>query len=124
MTPMEVVKKYNEVCWNEHKPELAADILADKVVRNYIGKREVLTRKESVERIQDGLQKSPDIKFTFHHFIDGGDKITLIWEAESELYDGEMGKGLLTAGIEVFRVENGQICEVWNSEYALGNRWP
>lgn len=114
---------YNEVCWDQHKPELAADILADKVVRNYVGKTDVLTREESVERIRDGLKQTPDLKFTFHDFIDGGDKITIIWEAESKVFKDDDGNDFICAGIEVFRVEDGKICEVWNADYAFGKRW-
>lgn len=122
MTPLEIVKKYNEVCWHGKQPDLAADILADKVVRNYVGKTEILTREESVQRIRDGLERAPDLSFTFHDFIDGGDKITIIWEASSDIYQHE-GENLISAGIEVFRVEDGKICEVWNAEYAFGSRW-
>lgn len=123
MTPIEVVKMYNEVCWHQRKPELAADILADKVVRNYVGKREILTREESIERIREGIEKG-DMDFTFHDFIDGGNKITIIWEAVSNIMKDDDGNDFICAGIEVFRVEDGKICEVWNADYALGKRWP
>lgn len=124
MTPLEVVKFYNEVCWNQSKPDLAADILADEVVRNYVGKREILTREQSVERIREGRNQMPDLTFTFHDFIDAGDKITIIWEASSKLSKDDDGNDFICAGIEVFRVENGKICEVWNAEYSFGARWP
>ena len=29
MTPLEIVKKYNKVCWHGKQPDLAADILAE-----------------------------------------------------------------------------------------------
>lgn len=121
MTPLEVVKMYNEVCWNQNKPDLAADILADKVVRNYVGKQEILTREESVERIREGVKRLPGLSFNFHHFIDAGDKVTIIWDADSKDLDGN---DFTCAGIEVFRVEDGKICEVWNAEYSFGEHWP
>lgn len=123
MTPLEIVKMYNEVCWDGKKPELAADLLADEVVRNYVGKTEVLTREESVERIRAGIARAPDLKFRFHDFIDGGDKITIIWDASSKEYKDDDGNILVCAGIEVFRVSDGKICEVWNAEYAFEKRW-
>lgn len=127
MTPLEVVKKYNEECWNNRQPDLAGDILADKVVRNYPGERKVLSRKESVERIRESLEQLSKLDFNFHHFFVAGDIVTMIWDADATYAeDGKDtdGKETIFGGIEVFRVENGKICEVWNSEYSFEKRWP
>lgn len=123
MTPLEVVKMYNEICWNQNRPDLAGDILADKITRNYPGKTEILTREESVVRIREAIDRKPGLTFTFHDFIDGGDKVTLIWEVVSTEAKEEDGSDFTCAGIEVFRVEDGKICEVWNGEYAFQKRW-
>lgn len=121
MTPLEVVKMYNEECWNGCQPDRAGEILADTVVRNYPGERKVLTREESIERIRVGIEENRDFNIVFHHFIDGGDKITLIWDGDRTDHEG---KNHVTSGIEVFRVEDGKICEVWNAAYSEGMRWP
>lgn len=120
MTPIEIVKKYNEECWNNKKPDLAAGILADNVVRHYPGETKVLTREESVERIREGIDRLSKLDFNFHHFIDAGDIITMVWDADATYKDG---KDTVFGGIEIFRVEDGKICEVWNSEYSFDKRW-
>lgn len=122
MTPLEVVKKYNEECWNNRQPDLAGDILADEVIRNYPGERKFLTREESVERIREGIERLSKLDFHFHHFFEAGDIITMIWDADAT-YAAD-GKDTIFGGIEIFRVEDGKICEVWNSEYSFEKRWP
>lgn len=116
MTPLEVVKMYNEECWHSRKIDLVGDIIADNVVRHYPGKNVTLTREESIARIEDGWKQLPTLAFRFHRFLVDDNMITMIWDATSK--DAE-GKDMEMAGIEVFRVEDGKICEVWNPEYAF-----
>lgn len=119
MSPAEVVRLYNFELWSERKVEWADRLIADQVTRHYIGRSEVLTKEESVERIKRGWKHIPELQFTLHHIIPNGNMVAIVWEANGKEKDG---KDIVMSGIEVFKVIDGKICEVWNTEYTF-DRW-
>jgi predicted SnoaL-like aldol condensation-catalyzing enzyme len=114
----EVVQAYNLELWNEKKFELADELIADTMIRHDVGESHTLTRAEALKRVTDTWAEMDSLRFDLNIVIDGGDgeHVAMVW-------DSTMTKGeddVKVASIEVFRVVNGQIVEVWNCGYKLG----
>jgi predicted SnoaL-like aldol condensation-catalyzing enzyme len=115
----EVVELYNLVVWNEHNLELAEELFADTVIRHEVGQAHTLTHEQAVRRVADTSAMFDKLHFTLNLVIDGKDD-----EHVAIVYDSTMtnkdGSELPIASIEVFRVVDGRITEVWNCGYGQG----
>ncbi len=90
------------------------------MVRNGPNSREVLTREESIERVRTMWASVEHVEFRLLHTIVEGDLCTIVYQADIRLPGGESDA---IASIEVFRVVDGRIVEVWNNSHDHG-RWP
>ena len=116
----QVVERYNFELWNEQRYEIAREVIGDSVIRNSPGGRQVLTRDESVQRIRDAWNQFERIEFELLHTIVEVELCTIVYQAEMRRSDGARDS---IASIEVFRVSDGRIVEVWNNSHDH-NRWP
>ena len=116
----EAVERYNLELWNQRRVGIAPEIIGDEMVRNTPGRREVLSRAMAVERVQHLWSTVEHVEFTLLHTIVDGDFCTIIYQAEIWLHDGDRDA---IASVEVFRVADGKIVEVWNNTHDHG-RWP
>jgi predicted SnoaL-like aldol condensation-catalyzing enzyme len=117
-TAREVVQAYNLELWNGKRFELAEELIADNMIRHDVGESTTLTRAQALKRVTDTWAEMDSLRFDLNIVIDGGDgeHVAMVW-------DSTMTKGeddVKVASIEVFRVVNGQIVEVWNCGYKLG----
>jgi predicted SnoaL-like aldol condensation-catalyzing enzyme len=117
-TAREVVQAYNLELWNEKKFELADELIADTMIRHDVGESHTLTRAEALKRVTDTWAEMDSLRFDLNIVIDGGDgeHVAMVWDSTMTKDDSEVK----VASIEVFRVVNGQIVEVWNCGYKLG----
>lgn len=117
----EVVELYNVVVWNEPDLSLAKGLLADEVVRHEVGSVTRLTRGEACKRIADHWSAVEHFAFRLPLVIagDDGEYVAVLFEADVH---GPEGAHDELASIEVFRVLDGRICEVWNTTVQHG-RW-
>lgn len=115
----EVVELYNLVVWNEHDLELAQELFADTVIRHEVGEARTLTREEAVRRVADTSALFDSLHFRLNLVVAGKDE-----EHVAIVYDSTMtnkdGSEIPIASIEVFRVVDGRITEVWNCGYGQG----
>ncbi|WP_109530348.1 MULTISPECIES: nuclear transport factor 2 family protein [Nocardia] len=115
----EVVELYNLVVWNEHDLELARELFADTVIRHEVGEARTLTREEAVRRVADTSALFDSLHFRLNLVVAGQDQ-----EHVAIVYDSTMtnkdGSEIPIASIEVFRVVDGRITEVWNCGYGQG----
>ena len=119
-SPRQVVERYNLEFWNLRRFELADQIIADELVRNELSGRVVLTRdeaRERAERLWDGVR---DVRFRLLHTLEDGELCAIVYQADIVHHDGSPDA---IASIEVFRVVDGRIVEVWNNAHQKG-RWP
>jgi predicted SnoaL-like aldol condensation-catalyzing enzyme len=117
-TAREVVELYNYSLWNERNFDLADELIADTMVRHEVGDSHVLTRGQARKRVEDYWELFDKLHFALNIVIPGDDG-----EHVAIVYDSSMTKGdteVNVAGIEVFRVVDGQIVEVWNCGYQQG----
>jgi predicted SnoaL-like aldol condensation-catalyzing enzyme len=114
-----VVELYNLVVWNEHNIDLAEELLADTVIRHEVGKAHTLTHAQAVERVKDMWQMVDSLHFDLNVVVAGGDgeHVAIVYDSTITADDGTETN---VASIEVFRVVDGKITEVWNCGYQQG----
>jgi predicted SnoaL-like aldol condensation-catalyzing enzyme len=118
-TAREVVELYNLVVWNECNIDLAEELLADNVIRHEVGEAHTLTHAQAVQRVADLWQLFDPLRFDLNIVIEGddGEHVAIVYDSMMTTRDGTRTN---VAGIEVFRVVDGKITEVWNCGYKQG----
>jgi predicted SnoaL-like aldol condensation-catalyzing enzyme len=115
----EVVELYNLVVWNERDFALAEELMGDTVVRHEVGEANTLTREEAVQRIVDMWEVSTELRFDLNLVVagDDGEHVAIVYESPIKLKDGTE---TTIGSMEIFRVIDGRITEVWNCGYQQG----
>jgi predicted SnoaL-like aldol condensation-catalyzing enzyme len=115
----EVVELYNLVVWNERDFALAEELTGDTVVRHEVGEANTLTREEAVQRIVDMWEVSTELRFDLNLVVagDDGEHVAIVYESPIKLKDGTE---TTIGSMEIFRVIDGRITEVWNCGYQQG----
>lgn len=118
-TARTVVELYNLVVWNERNIDLAEELLADNVIRHEVGGARTLTHAEAVQRVVDMWQLADSLHFDLNVVIEGddGEHVAIVYDSTITAKDGTETN---IASIEVFRVVDGKITEVWNCGYQQG----
>ena len=118
-TAREVVELYNLVVWNECDLALAEELFADNVIRHEVGEAHTLTREQAVNRVKDIWEMFDKLRFDLNIVIAGGDgeHVAIVYDSTMTTKDGTETN---VASIEVFRVVDGKIVEVWNCRYKQG----
>jgi predicted SnoaL-like aldol condensation-catalyzing enzyme len=118
-TAREVVELYNLVVWNEKDFELAEELLGDTVIRHEVGEARTLTHEEAVARIVDMWEVSEELRFDLNLVVAGEDEehVAIVYESPIKLKDGTE---TTVGSMEIFRVVDGRITEVWNCGYKQG----
>lgn len=115
----EVVELYNLVVWNERDFALAEELIGDTVVRHEVGEANTLTHEEAVQRIVDMWEVSDELRFDLNLVVagDDGEHVAIVYESPIKLKDGTE---TTIGSMEIFRVIDGRITEVWNCCYQQG----
>lgn len=115
----EVVELYNLVVWNQRDFALAGELLGDTVVRHDVGEVATLTHAEAVQRVKDRWAMFADLHFDLPVVVagDDGEHVAIVYQMTGKLAGGE---DVPIGSIEVFRVVDGRITEVWNCGYKQG----
>ncbi|OBB67841.1 nuclear transport factor 2 family protein [Mycobacterium sp. 852014-50255_SCH5639931] len=118
-TAREVVELYNLVVWNEHNLKLAEELFADNVIRHGVGEAHTLTRDQAVSRVKDVWAMFDKLRFDLNVVAagDDGEHVAIVYDSSMTTKDGAESN---VASIEVFRVVDGKITEVWNCGYQQG----
>lgn len=112
---LDVVTTYIEEVWNHGRTELVPELCADPITRHDANSVTQLNHAEQQARIAHNFS---ELKPTFENVILAGDDrhITLVWNVVGRDPSWKL------CGVEIFRVVDGKITEVWNSPYVDG-RW-
>ena len=115
----EVVELYNLVVWNDRDVALAEELLGDSVIRHEVGEAVVLTHAEAVQRVVDHLEMFDEIRFDLNLVVagDDGEHVAIVYQSPMTLKDGTR---VDVGSMEIFRVVDGRITEVWNCRYKQG----
>ena len=118
-TAREVVELYNLVVWNERDFALAEELMGDTVIRHEVGEALTLTHRQAVQRIVEHWEMFDKLRFDLNVVVagDDGEHVAIVYGSSMELKDGaEVDIGSL----EIFRVVDGRITEVWNCDHTQG----
>lgn len=115
----EVVELYNLVVWNTRDFALADELLGDTVTRHDVGEAHLLSHEQAVQRIADTWEMFEDIRFELNLVVagDDGEHVALVYQSPMRLKDGTE---LSIGSMEIFRVVDGRITEVWNCGHKQG----
>lgn len=113
--PNEIVGLYIEQAWNQSRAELVRELCANPITRHYAGGTTQLSHDEQIARItkvnaEKGPQFSEVCRFT------DGVYVTSVW-------NNTYAHGGTTCGIEVFKVVDGRITDVWNPKTYEEGTW-
>ena len=115
----EVVELYNLVVWNKRDFDLADELMGETVIRHGVGGAHTLTHEEAVNRIVDTWDMFDEIRFDLNLVVagDDGEHVAIVYQSPMELKDGTKTD---VGSMEIFRVVDGRITEVWNCGYKQG----
>lgn len=118
-TAREVVEQYNWVVWNEKDFALADELLGETVIRHDVGEAKMLTHEEAVARVVDQWAMFETIRFDLNLIVagDDGEYVAIVYESPMTFPDGN---AMTISSMEIFRVVDGRITEVWNCGYKQG----
>jgi predicted SnoaL-like aldol condensation-catalyzing enzyme len=118
-TAREVVELYNLVVWNERNFDLADELMGDTVVRHDVGESSTLTHAQAVKRVVDTWEMFEALHFDLNLVVagDDGEHVAIVYQSPMTLNDGTQ---TTIGSMEIFRVVDGRITEVWNCGYKQG----
>ena len=93
--------------------------MADNVIRHEVGQAHTLTHAQAVQRVADVWQLFDSVHFDLNIVIagDDGEHVAIVYDSTMTAADGVETH---IASMEVFRVVDGKITEVWNCGYQQG----
>ena len=118
-SPEEVVRRYLAEMYNQRRLDLAPELIADPEIRHAPGETKVLSLAENIERLEKMFELCPVLRFEPELVITQDDLVSVAWNGWSTQTDG---RSYEFAAVEIFRVVDGKIVEIWNSKEAKG-RW-
>jgi len=115
----EVVELYNLVVWSQRDFALAEELMGDTVTRHEVGEATELTHQQAVARIVDHWNMFETIRFELNLVVagDDGEHVAIVYQSPMRLTDGTE---TTIGSMEIFRVVDGRITEVWNCGYKQG----
>ena len=118
-TASEVVELYNLVVWNERNFDLADELMGDTVIRHEVGEAQTLSHEQAVQRVVDNWAMFDKLRFDLNLVVagDDGEHVAIVYQSPMELKDGTKTS---VGSMEIFRVVEGRITEVWNCGYKQG----
>jgi predicted SnoaL-like aldol condensation-catalyzing enzyme len=118
-TAREVVELYNLVVWNQRDFALAEELMGDKVIRHQVGQAVTLTRRQAVQRIVEHWEMFDELRFNLNVVVTGddGEHVAIVYQSTMTAKDGAR---IDIGSLEIFRVVDGRIIEVWNCGHGQG----
>jgi predicted SnoaL-like aldol condensation-catalyzing enzyme len=118
-TAREVVELYNLVVWNQRDFALAEELMGDKVIRHQVGQAVTLTRRQAVQRIVEHWEMFDKLRFDLNVVVagDDGEHVAIVYQSTMTAKDGSR---IDIGSLEIFRVVDGRITEVWNCGHKQG----
>ena len=118
-TAREVVELYNLVVWNQRDFALAEELMGDKVIRHQVGQAVTLTRRQAVQRIVEHWEMFDKVRFDLNVVVagDDGEHVAIVYQSTMTAKDGSR---IDIGSLELFRVVDGRITEVWNCGHGQG----
>jgi len=93
--------------------------MGDAVIRHDVGEAHTLTHEQAVQRIVDTWAMFDELRFDLSLVVagDDGELVAIVYESPMMLKGGSK---TTISSMEIFRVVDGRITEVWNCGYKQG----
>ena len=119
-----VVRRYWNELWNEKRGEVIAEIAAEPVTFHF-PPGQAHQPPNLTKWFETALVAFPDVHFTIHFELAEGDLVATHWSyiaTNTGLFLGRpaTGKQVTDTGIDVFRIKDGKIVEMWVVQDSLG----
>ena len=119
-----IVRRYWFDLWNEKREEVLDEIAIEDVALHFPpgqAHQPPTLRKW----FETALIAFPDVHFTLYDEIAEGDKVVSRWSYEATNTGTFLGRDttslkVFDQGIDIFRIENGKIVEMWVAQDSLG----
>jgi hypothetical protein len=125
LTPLRIVQMYNDDVWGRHQRDLITKLLANPLRRHHPGRTEVFSHEDMLRRYDGYFSKHREMRAVARNLICEGPYVTLLWDIDMIANDGNSS---MISGIEIFKVVDGRITDVWNpnavSEQYPAGPWP
>lgn len=140
-SPSEVVRTYLEEVWHKKNMHILPELLAESSWRHdtYDVDNQLIcvSLEEQLQRVQDGLSLG-DWEFTVIELLEDGPFCTLVYDSALDPKNATIRESITEKyapvfdvkghlrfkGIEVFKVRDGKIIEIWNAQhYTLRGSW-
>lgn len=116
-SPESVVRRYLGEMYNERRLDLAAELIADPEIRHAPGETTVMPLADNIARLEKMFAACPVLRFEPSVVITQDDLVSVAWNGWSTQNDG---RSYEFAAVELFRVRDGKITEIWNAKEAKG----
>ena len=119
-----IVQRYWIELWNDKKGEIIEEISSENLVFHF--PQGQAHQPPSLQKwFETALIAFPNVHFTLHDQIAEGDKVASRWSYEATNTGEFLGrpatqKKVTDKGIDIFRIENGKIVEMWVAQDSLG----
>ena len=119
-----VVRRYWFELWNEKRGEIIDEIAADPVVMHF-PKGQAHQPPTLKKWFATALSAFPDVHMTLHEEIAEGDKVVSRWSYVATNTGEFLGRPatnqrVTDLGIDIFRLKDGKIVEMWVAQDSLG----
>lgn len=122
----DLVRRFYEEVWNQGHTEVALEVFADSYVRHDLRPTDALPGGAGQAKIAADFRTAfPDLVFAPELIIAEGDLVAARWKA-SGTHRGRWGSVDPTGnpveffGVNIFRIEDGKVVEIWNHRDDLG----
>ena len=117
MSVMDAVQKFYQV-YNDHDPSLWEQAMAPTYV-GHVNGQTIPSREVGKGFVTALLSAFPDIHYTVDDSLQAGDRAAVRWSATATHTGKLFGlaptqKKVTMIGMTIFRVENGQVAELWD----------
>jgi len=111
---VEIVRAYGVDAWTQGRDDLIPELCHDPIIRHDADREVRLSHAEQRARMRHNYE---ELRPVFEDVVLAGDDeyVTLVWNVTGRDPNWKW------SGIEVFRVVDGRIAEVWNSSYQDGH---
>jgi hypothetical protein len=118
LTPAEVVQAYIDGVYRDRNADVAVSLMAEPSLRHDVdGKTTVLTKADVLGRIIHIFDRFPKLEMPARFLVADDHGVAMMWDTVNVNPDGSE---IRLCGIEIFRVVDGQITEVWNQPMSPG----
>ncbi|MGY9072498.1 MAG: nuclear transport factor 2 family protein [Acidimicrobiales bacterium] len=118
-SPTAIVDRYTEELYHQRNLSAIETLVAEPMVRHESdGQRLVLTRAQCAERIAAFHDQFRSMRFHTRQTVDDGVHVASAYEADLVDHEGNVHT---MCGLEMFKVVEGMISEVWNPPAGNGS---